>query len=399
VRRSSHESIIAFDRRASKSSVAEFFAGIGLVRAALEQANFEVAFANDIEPSKRDLYRANFDDRHYRLDDVRNVSGADIPNVDLATASFPCTDLSLAGNRAGLRGADSSMFWQFARVLREMDQRRPGVVMLENVPAFATSHGGGDLRAALAELNELGYVCDLLVLDARRFVPQSRPRLFIVASREKLLSSSDWRPTELRPAWIGKFAKSHPELELQAHPLTAPVMIEPYTLAAVVQRLSPRNSQWWEKERLRRFVSSLSPVQAHRLELMKQRRRSTWATAYRRTRSEGPVWEIRADAISGCLRTARGGSSRQAVVESGRGRVRVRWMTSREYARLQGVPDFRLVDSVTENQALFGLGDAVCVPVVAWLARNYLRPLVDGHLTSTSRALSLGANAGAEAAS
>src|SRR5437870_346280 len=83
--------------------------------------------------------------------------GSDVPSIELATASFPCTDLSLAGNRAGLKGSESSMFWQFARVLREMDRRRPKVVMLENVPGFATSHGGKDLRNAIAELNDMGY--------------------------------------------------------------------------------------------------------------------------------------------------------------------------------------------------------------------------------------------------
>jgi DNA (cytosine-5)-methyltransferase 1 len=70
-------------------------------------------------------------------------------------------------------------------------------------------------------------------------------------------------------------------------------------------------------------------------------------------------------------------------VEAGGGEFRIRWMTPREYARLQGAPNF-VFDSVTRNQALFGLGDAVCVPVVSWIAREYLRPLVDGELTSSA---------------
>jgi DNA (cytosine-5)-methyltransferase 1 len=55
-------------------------------------------------------------------------------------------------------------------------------------------------------------------------------------------------------------------------------------------------------------------------------------------------------------------------------------MTSREYATLMGVPEYKL-GAVSENQALFGLGDAVCVPAVAWLANEYLAPLIEGHLT------------------
>lgn len=80
--------------------------------------------------------------------------------------------------------------------------------------------------------------------------------------------------------------------------------------------------------------------------------------------------------MSGCLRATRGGSSKQAVVLAGNDGLRVRWMTAREYARLQGADSFVLPDAISENQALFGFGDAVCVPVVEWIARNYLEPLL-----------------------
>jgi len=356
---------------------AEFFAGIGLVRQALEASDFEVVWANDIEDFKRDLYVTNFGDRDFLLGDVRRVSGEDLPHVDLATASFPCTDLSLAGNRAGLSGGESSMFWEFARVLREMGSRRPTATLLENVPSFATSHGGEDLRAAIAELNALGYSCDLFVVDARRFVPQSRPRLFIVGATDNLMTSA-WEPSEVRPPWIHRFVQHHPELRMHALDMRLPISAA-RTLADVVERLPASDPRWWEPERVARFTSSLSDTQSERLRNLRRGRRLSWATAYRRTRHGRAVWEIRGDAISGCLRTARGGSSKQALVQAGRGTVRLRWMTPREYARLQGAPDYRL-NGARANQALFGFGDAVCVPVISWIAREYLRPLVDGRL-------------------
>jgi DNA (cytosine-5)-methyltransferase 1 len=352
---------------------AEFFAGIGLVRQGLEDSGFAVVFANDIEAKKRDMYAANFDASEFVCGDVRDVQGAAVPDIELATASFPCTDLSLAGNRAGLGGVQSSMFWEFARVLEEMGERRPRAVLLENVPSFATSHGGADLRQALAKLNALGYSCDPLVLDARRFVPQSRPRLFIVGIAEPV-GDLDWS-SELRPAWVRDFASRHPDLRLHARRLKLPPMAVP-TLADVVERVPSTDARWWSAERTLRFTDSLSPIQADRLSRLRASRKLVWASAYRRTRRGRAVWEIRDDFISGCLRTARGGSSRQAVVQGGRGGVRVRWMTPREYARLQGAPDYRLDPSVTVNQALFGFGDAVCVPAVAWIARNYLMPSV-----------------------
>ena len=97
---------------------------------------------------------------------------------------------------------------------------------------------------------------------------------------------------------------------------------------------------------------------------------------------------MRPDDIAGCLRTARGGSSKQAVVRAGRGKVQVRWMTGREYARLMGAGDYDLRAART-SQALFGFGDAVCVPAVGWLSEHYLLPLVRGAMRAQSPALEL----------
>lgn len=362
------------DDPGARYRAAEFFAGIGLVRLALDRAAIDVVWANDIEPVKGRLYAANFADDHYHVGDVRAVRGRDLPPVELATASFPCTDLSLAGWRKGLAGEQSGMFWEFARVLDEMGERRPWVVLLENVPGFATSHGGRDLYAAVHRLNELGYSCDLIQVDARLFVPQSRPRLFVVGARWPI-GDRPVRADDLRPEHLVDFARRHPDLALHAAPVTMPSQ-DRRGLADIVERLPARSTRWWDDERTARFLSSLSPLQASRLDILRRARRLEWRTAYRRTRAGVAVWEIRSDTVAGCLRTARGGSSKQAVVEAGRGATRVRWMTAREYARLQGVDDqFRFAD-LSANQVMFGFGDAVCVPVVAWLATDVLRPLL-----------------------
>ncbi|MDQ1439160.1 MAG: (cytosine-5)-methyltransferase 1 [Acidimicrobiaceae bacterium] len=354
---------------------AEFFAGIGLVRSALSEAGVEVAWANDIEPIKAQMYGANFGLEHYVLGDVREVTGDDLPPVDLATASFPCTDLSLAGWRRGLAGEDSGMFWEFARVLDEMATRRPAAVLLENVSGFATSHGGRDMHDVVQRLNELGYSCDVFQVDAKHFVPQSRPRLFIVGTTTPVGDHPFW-PDALRPQYLVDFATRNPLLDLHAFPLHLPAP-DTRTLADVVERVPPESDMWWDDDRSQRFIDSLSPLQAERLRQL-QHGETTWRTAYRRTRNGVAVWEIRADSISGCLRTARGGSSKQALVEAGGGRVAVRWMTGREYARLQGVPDDFDLGGLSRNKAMFGFGDAVCVPVVAWIARSYLLPVLRG---------------------
>jgi len=248
--------------------------------------------------------------------------------------------------------------------------------MLENVPGFATSHGGRDLYEALRELNDLGYVCDIVTVDAKAFVPQSRLRMFIIGTRGRLAerspSASDpW----LRPGWIDAFFQRHPDLAVQQFPIAAPD-VTASTLADAVERLAQSDDRWWTGERHERFVSALSPLHVARLQELQAEGGTHWRTAYRRTRGGACRWEIRPDDIAGCLRTARGGSSKQAVVEIRPRSVRVRWMTPREYASLQGAPTYTLDGTVTDNKALFGFGDAVCVPAVQWLAESYLLPAI-----------------------
>ena len=76
---------------------AEFFAGVGLMRMGLERAGWSIAFANDICPDKFEMYARHFDDAddHFVVEDIHKLNAEDVPTVALATASFPCNDLSL----------------------------------------------------------------------------------------------------------------------------------------------------------------------------------------------------------------------------------------------------------------------------------------------------------------
>ncbi|MBD3915890.1 DNA (cytosine-5-)-methyltransferase [Nocardioides hwasunensis] len=353
----------------------------------LESAQVDVVFANDIEADKYQMYAKQFGEAaasHFALKDIGKVKSEHMPKVDLAWASFPCTDLSLAGNRKGLKGVQSGTFWEFTRILDEMgEDDRPGVVALENVVGLATSHNGDDLVAAIRELNRLGYSVDVLTLDARRFVPQSRPRLFLVGAKTPPDDVVDPN-SELRPDWL-QIPYGDPALKMHRAALPAPPAPLTSGLGDYVERTGV---EWWDDERTERFISSMSEFQAERLTALKRQKSTTYRTAYRRTRNGVAVWEVRPDDISGCLRTARGGSSKQAVVRAGHGKVSVRWMTPREYARLMGAGEYD-IDGIRANQVLFGFGDAVCVPVVGWLAENYLVPLVRGDLAAKSDARDL----------
>ena len=366
------------DGRHRQPVAVEFFAGVGLARLGLEAAGFAVPWSNDIEPSKEQMYKAHFGRKEkghtYQLGDIADVKTTDLPEgIDLMWGSFPCTDLSLAGNRAGLAGTGSSTFWHLVRLLQDLNDAKPQVVALENVTAFVSSHGGEDLSAAIRALNQLGYSVDVITLDARRFVPQSRPRLFIVGALDAPTGVAEAN-SELRPDWL-QTPFGDPSLTMHQAELPPPPYPLTEGLSGIIERLGPGDERWWDPARTEKFVESLSELQVDRLTALRNGRSFSFRTAYRRTRKGVAVWEIRPDDISGCLRTARGGSSKQAVVQAGKGQVRVRWMTPREYARLMGAPDFKL-SGVRESQALFGFGDAVAVPAVTWLATHYLMPLV-----------------------
>lgn len=354
--------------------VAEYFAGIGLARIGLEAAGFKVAWANDMSPRKQAMYAQRFGDSgHYHLGDVVGLTAATDPeSIQVAWASFPCTDLSLAGGRGGLNSGASSAFWGFVSSIRRMGASSPKVIALENVMGLATSHGGADIIEAVKALNDLGYSVDILRIDAKQFVPQSRVRLFLIGDRRPPVSSTeshDFRPPSLD--WLF----DQPTLRTHRYPLPPAPTIAHGGLDALVRSQKPAEYSWWEPVRVEAFLSSLTAAQQSRVGALRALAQPTHRTAYRRMRDGVPRWEIRPDEIAGCLRTARGGSSRQAIVRAGRKALDVRWMTPAEYAALMGATGFA-TDLMSSSDAQWGFGDAVCVPVVEWIANHAILPRV-----------------------
>jgi DNA (cytosine-5)-methyltransferase 1 len=138
----------------------EFFAGGGMARAGLGE-NWSCVFANDFSEHKAKSYRANWGGEDLVVDDINNVTAEILPgNADMAWASFPCQDLSLAGNQAGLKGARSGTFWSFWKIIQELNWkgRKPSMIVLENVYGTLTSHGGKDFEAIAKSVVAEGYV-------------------------------------------------------------------------------------------------------------------------------------------------------------------------------------------------------------------------------------------------
>ncbi|MGL5861481.1 MAG: DNA cytosine methyltransferase, partial [Phycicoccus sp.] len=201
----------------------------------------------------------------------------------------------------------------------------------------------------------------------------SRPRLFLVGATNPPADVPETN-SELRPDWL-QWVFSDKSLETHRAELPPPPAPKTQGLGDIIEDIPLGDERWWNGARTEAFIRSLSLTQLERVTELKQGSGVKHRTAYRRTRKGVAVWEVRPDEISGCLRTARGGSSKQAVVRLGNKCLQVRWMTPREYARLMGAGDYDL-STVRTNQALFGFGDAVAVPAVSWLAENYLMPLI-----------------------
>ena len=366
---------------APQKTVAEFFAGIGLMRMGLERTGWRVTLANDIDPLKQEMYRSHFGgvDDEFVLGDIHAIAPSTVPDVTLATASFPCTDLSLAGAREGLSGKQSSAFWGFVNILDGMGYRRPPLVLIENVTGFLTSNKGEDFTRALRALNKIGYAVDTFVIDAAHFVPQSRQRLFVVGIKRD--SNSCEAPSgtgavfesAARPRALAEFIFNHPEIDWSLRTLPAFPKRET-RLDGVLEKLPESAKEWWSVERVDYLLAQMSVKHRAIADGMIAKRRWSHGTVFRRVRNGKSMAELRTDGIAGCLRTPKGGSGRQILFSAGYGKVRVRLLTARECARLMGADDFRIEAPL--NQALFGFGDAVCVSAIEWIANNYLDPVV-----------------------
>jgi DNA (cytosine-5)-methyltransferase 1 len=356
----------------------EFFAGGGMASIGLG-AGWRRLFANDFDPVKVAAYRLNFPDAgdHLNTDDVWRLSTADLPGrADLAWASSPCQDFSLAGGRAGLSGGRSSAFFGFWRLIEALDteQRAPGLVVIENVTGLLTSRGGADFSALGAALAARGYQFGALEIDASAFTPQSRPRVFVIAARIAPVGLQGDSPFHTRSV-----RAAHTRLDSKAAAawtwwrLPAPPVRNTW-LGDVL--LADEAANWRDSASTERLVSLMAP--RHRARLQPGAVRAVGAV-FRRTRREAERSvqraEVRFDGLAGCLRTPRGGSSRQSllVVEAD-GRIRSRLIAPREAARLMGLPDDYQLPT-PDTAALHVLGDGVVAPVVRWLAAELLEPL------------------------
>jgi DNA (cytosine-5)-methyltransferase 1 len=372
-------------------SFLEFFAGGGMARAGLGNG-WRCSFANDFDAMKIATYRSNWGGEELVSGDVNFVKTSQIPGqADLAWASFPCQDLSLAGNALGIGTVSeqtrSGAFWAFWNLIEGLisECRAPATIVLENVYGSLTANKGSDFAAIARCLALSGYRFGAIVLDAARFVPQSRPRVFIVAFRndmhvpEPLVKnhpSPAWHPSVMESA-INRLSEVDRESWLWLTPPEPQNSVKPLSDLILEE---PADVTWHSPTETQKLIAMMSKVNYNRLLAMQAKGKRLVGTIYKRTRvdesgNRRQRAELRDDSIAGCLRTPGGGSSRQTIIVVEGASVQTRLLSAREAARLMGLPDSYKLPT-RYNDAYHIAGDGLVVPVVRFLADTVIEPIL-----------------------
>ncbi len=403
----------------------EFFAGAGMARLGLKH-QWEAAWANDNDPRKVAIYEHNFGRGHIDPRDVAEVaddveagrldsgSTPTFPvDVDMAWASFPCQDLSLAGWQRGMSAERSGAYWPFWKIMYALDRsgHRPPVIVIENVRGLLY---GDSFRGLCESLAALGMRFGAFLADSKCFVPQSRPRVFVVAVDDHvdlsgLISATapanSWFPT----AVVDAFLELPEELrERWVWWNVAPVVNGRPCISSIFEE-TPSDVTYDSDAQTKRLMSLMVPRHAEKVDNALVDPDVQVGFLYKRTRQGHQRAEVRFDGTAGCLRTPKGGSSRQTVVVVNGEKVRTRLLSRIEAARLMGIPlddEGRLPgkkknffpDNFSYNDAYLAMGDGVVVPVVKHIAKAILdslaaRSRVSGLRESSSADASEGATA------
>lgn len=163
----------------------DYMAGIGGFRIGAERVGWKCVGYGEIDKFARRTYITNFDTSdEYVVWDVRGIKEGELPHFDVLFAGFPCQAFSLAGKRLGFEDTRGTLFFEIARILKEV---QPKAFLLENVKGLVFHKKGKTLKIILSVLDELDYDVFHEVLNSKNFgVPQNRERIFFAGFRRDL---------------------------------------------------------------------------------------------------------------------------------------------------------------------------------------------------------------------
>ncbi|WP_375267008.1 DNA cytosine methyltransferase [Planktotalea sp.] len=369
----------------AKAKFAEFFSGGGMVHAALG-STWDCVLANDIDAMKCDVYRQNWGGAHLIEGDVADLATDTLHrDVDLVWASSPCQDFSLAGKGKGLKGLRSGVFYHCMRLLSHGVKAgfAPKVIAFENVTGLMSRASGQDFTHVLNSLAALGYRVGALKIDARHFVPQSRPRLFVIALRNDIehdgltlaAPTGIFHTEKLRRYVNAARADLKSPFTWWAH---QPPQLSTMSMADVVDRKP--DTSWHSDSKVDALLDMMSEPSAARIAQARRSGKREIGLLYKRGRPDetGKIRqraEARFDGIAGCSRTPAGGSSRQTIMFVKGNSVKARLLSSKEASRLMGLPESYQMPA-HYNSAYKVAGGGVVVPIVSYLDEMLFQPML-----------------------
>ena len=351
-----------------KHTAADFFAGSGLASEGLK-SSFKVIWANDIDKNKAKTYMANHGTSYFTHSPIENLSYTEIPNHDLSWASFPCQDLSLAGKNGGIRAQRSGTVWYWLDLLKNI-KSRPKIVVAENVQGLISGKNGQNYIALHTALNNLGYKCGALMLNASTWVPQSRVRIFVVGVKEDLRTEAY---ISHEPTWA--HSNDIIKLSQRIDNFTFWNIAQPKKTSATLSDLIDFTVPYDNEKTIERNLALITEKHWQKVKNAEAQGNKVFA-GYKRTRNGKQCLELRTDGIAGCLRTPAGGSSRQHLLIATESGYKTRLLSIKEAAQLMGArKSYKFPGSY--NDGYKAIGDAVAVPVVKHLADCLLEPILN----------------------
>jgi len=158
----------------------DLFAGIGGFRIGFERNGYKCVFTSEKNKYCQDVYEANFGEIPFG--DITQINPKDIPDFEVLLGGFPCQPFSISGKKQGFKDTRGTLFFDVCRIIEE---KRPKVVVLENVKHLIHHDKKRTLKTILSSLEDLGYNVSQKVLNAKDFgLPQNRERIFIIGCKK-----------------------------------------------------------------------------------------------------------------------------------------------------------------------------------------------------------------------
>lgn len=332
------------NRRKDAYSVGCLFAAIGGFAKAFDLAGANVLWANEKDRHAKETFVLNYPQIRFIHKPVEDLTVLcdELESVDVLTAGFPCQPFSVAGEKLGFKDDRGMLFLHIVRLLKEFGEKKPKILLLENVKNFRTHDNGRTFKRVQTEIQKAGYWfgeknAQVLNTATHTTIPQNRERIFMVAMSCDHFSSNTFefpkKLTGLKQQSVWSFLDSDRKQD-SWHYFTP-------------------ESQYYELFK--------NAIEAGDKKAVYQLRRS-----YVRENRSGLCFTLMANMGEG--------GHNQPVIKD---RWGIRKLSARECARLQGYEDswFKIPDEISYSQIYKQIGNSVTVPLVVQLAKECLAQL------------------------